>query len=155
MESQNIFWIAQEEYKDIDIQKIFQIKLKNGTILQINKNPYITNIENKNINYNIQNDYIPPDNNETSNLKKLKSFTNDPRRISIEDPFYVEPKPNKLIKIIPSSSSLSENNNFEPTYEKYIKNFTFEACPHKYNYKPYKPPARKHKLKRGINNSFN
>ena len=146
MDSQNLYWMFSEEYKDIDLNQVSKIFLKNGTILELNNNPnnFQPETKNDNINVNYNNNYVYSD-NQTSEISNEDNFN---RKIIInrnEEVIYSKPVENEQKVLIPVKEN---NNNFvEKENESNVQNFAFESIPQKkYNYKPYKQPRRKHQL---------
>ena len=146
MDSQNLYWMFSEEYKDIDLNQVSKIFLKNGTILELNNNPnnFQPETKNDNINVNYNNNYVYSD-NQTSEISNEDNFN---RKIIInrnEEVIYSKPVENEQKVLIPVKEN---NNNFvEKENESNVQNFAFESVPQKkYNYKPYKQPRRKHQL---------
>ena len=148
MDSQNLYWMFSEEYKDIDLNQVSKIFLKNGTILELNNNPnnFQPETKNDNINVNYNNNYVYSD-NQTSEISNEDNFN---RKIIInrnEEVIYSKPVENEQKVLIPIKEN---NNNFvEKENESNVQNFAFESVPQKkYNYKPYKQPKRKHQLRK-------
>ena len=146
MDSQNLYWMFSEEYKDIDLNQVSKIFLKNGTILELSNNPnnFQPDTKNDNINVNYNNNYVYSD-NQTSEISNEDNFN---RKIIInrnEEVIYSKPVENEQKVLIPVKEN---NNNFvEKENESNVQNFAFESVPQKkYNYKPYKQPRRKHQL---------
>ena len=146
MDSQNLYWMFSEEYKDIDLNQVSKIFLKNGTILELsnNQNNFQPETKNDNINVNYNNNYVYSD-NQTSEISNEDNFN---RKIIInrnEEVIYSKPVENEQKVLIPVKEN---NNNFvEKENESNVQNFAFESVPQKkYNYKPYKQPRRKHQL---------
>ena len=146
MDSQNLYWMFSEEYKDIDLNQVSKIFLKNGTILELSNNPnnFQPETKNDNINVNYNNNYVYSD-NQTSEISNEDNFN---RKIIInrnEEVIYSKPVENEQKVLIPVKEN---NNNFvEKENESNVQNFAFESIPQKkYNYKPYKQPRRKHQL---------
>ena len=146
MDSQNLYWMFSEEYKDIDLNQVSKIFLKNGTILELNNNPnnFQPETKNDNINVNYNNNYVYSD-NQTSEISNEDNFN---KKIIInrnEEVIYSKPVENEQKVLIPVKEN---NNNFvEKENESNVQNFAFESVPQKkYNYKPYKQPRRKHQL---------
>ena len=146
MDSQNLYWMFSEEYKDIDLNQVSKIFLKNGTILELsnNQNNFQPETKNDNINVNYNNNYVYSD-NQTSEISNEDNFN---RKIIInrnEEVIYSKPIENEQKVLIPVKEN---NNNFvEKENESNVQNFAFESVPQKkYNYKPYKQPRRKHQL---------
>ena len=146
MDSQNLYWMFSEEYKDIDLNQVSKIFLKNGTILELSNNPnnFQPETKNDNINVNYNNNYVYSD-NQTSEISNEDNFN---RKIIInrnEEVIYSKPVENEQKVLIPVKEN---NNNFvEKENESNVQNFAFESVPQKkYNYKPYKQPRRKHQL---------
>ena len=146
MDSQNLYWMFSEEYKDIDLKQVSKIFLKNGTILELNNNPNNFQPENKNdsINTNYNNIYVYSDNqasetyNEDNFNRKIITNRND-------EVIYSKPVENEQKVLIPAKEN--NNNIVEKENESNVQNFAFESVPQKkYNYKPYKQPRRKHQL---------
>ena len=148
MDSQNLYWMFSEEYKDIDLNQVSKIFLKNGTILELsnNQNNFQPDTKNDNINVNYNNNYVYSD-NQTSEISNEDNFN---RKIIInrnEEVIYSKPVENEQKVLIPIKEN---NNNFvEKENESNVQNFAFESVPQKkYNYKPYKQPKRKHQLRK-------
>ena len=151
MESQNSYSISPHEYQNIDTTKISTILLKDGTVLKIN-NIISTNIyENKHLNRNISDSSLPVNNNY--NLAKVKKFNSFSANVkyktkfnnqNLNNAFYVTPIINGNRKII-AIKIPDDNINIDLT-NRHVENITFKVSPKKYNYKPYKPPNRKHNL---------
>ena len=146
MDSQKLFWITPEEYCYLDKNKISQIFLLDGTILEIYNNYNFIK------NYDIMNNYIYPEINEYKRHKKSTSFDNiNGKNINKVKSYFVTSVENEPSVIIPVK--FLEEDNFDNKFKKSIVNFTFESEPHKYIYKPYKTPERKHKLRIENNNN--
>ena len=146
MDSQNLYWMFSEEYKDIDLNQVSKIFLKNGTILELNNNPNNFQPENKNdsINTNYNNIYVYSD-NQTSEISNEDNFNRKIITNRNDEVIYSQPVENEQ-KVL----TLEKENNsniVEKENEAFIQNFAFESVPQKkYNYKPYKQSKRKHQL---------
>ena len=153
MEPQNPYLINANEYPNIDTAKISKILLKDGTVLQMNKN-YPTNIYgNRSHNRNVSDSSIPVNNlNHLAKVKKFNSFSSNIKYKSNFNNknqingFYVTPIINGNRKLI--AIKVPEiNPDIELSKDNYhVENYSFKVSPKKYNYKPYKPPKRKHNL---------
>ena len=146
MDSQNLYWMFCEEYKDIDLNQVSKIFLKNGTILELNNNPNNFQPENKNDSINViyNNNYVYSD-NQTSEISNEDNFNRKILTNRNDEVIYSKPVENEQKVLIPGKEN---NNNFvEKENESHVQNFAFESVPQKkYNYKPYKQPRRKHQL---------
>ena len=146
MDSQNLYWMFSEEYKDIDLNQVSKIFLKNGTILELNNNPNNFQPENKNDSINViyNNNYVYSD-NQTSEISNEDNFNRKIITNRNDEVIYSKPVENEQKVLIPGKEN---NNNFvEKENESNVQNFAFESVPQKkYNYKPYKQPRRKHQL---------
>lgn len=160
MEDQNTYFISCDEYLKIDTQKISRIIMKNGDILEVNntinqENNYEINSLSRNTPYsynslNSYNSYNSINNKDISKVKKFNSYSAKVR-YNTRTPesfhgFYVTPvlnSPKKMVKIqVPEYEiDFSQKTSYP------VQNFVFKSSPKKYNYKPYKPPKRKHNLK--------
>jgi hypothetical protein len=157
MEAQNTYFITCDEYSKIDTQKISRIIMKNGDILEVNniinlESNYEINSLSRNAPYSFNsiNSYNSINNKDISKIKKFNSYSAK-ARYNNRSPesfhgFYVTPvlnSPKKIIKIqVPEYDiDLSQKTNYN------VQNFVFKSSPKKYNYKPYKPPKRKHNIK--------
>ena len=146
MDSQNIYWMFSEEYKDIDLNQVSKIFLKNGTILELNNNPNNFQPENKNdsVNTNYNNIYESSD-NQTSEINNEDNFNRKIITNRNYEVIYSKPVENEQKVLIPAKEN--NNNIVEKENESHVQNFAFESVPQKkYNYKPYKQPRRKHQL---------
>ena len=146
MDSQNIYWMFSEEYKDIDLNQVSKIFLKNGTILELNNNPnnFQPETKNDNINVNYNNNYVYSD-NQTSEISNEDNFNRKIITNRNYEVIYSKPVENEQKVLIPAKEN--NNNIVEKENEAFIQNFAFESVPQKkYNYKPYKQPRRKHQL---------
>ena len=146
MDSQNIYWMFSEEYKDIDLNQVSKIILKNGTILELNNNPNNFQPENKNdsVNTNYNNIYESSD-NQTSEINNEDNFNRKIITNRNDEVIYSKPVENEQKVLIPAKEN--NNNIVEKENESNVQNFAFESVPQKkYNYKPYKQPRRKHQL---------
>ena len=146
MDSQNIYWMFSEEYKDIDLNQVSKIILKNGTILELNNNPNNFQPENKNdsVNTNYNNIYESSD-NQTSEINNEDNFNRKIITNRNYEVIYSKPVENEQKVLIPAKEN--NNNIVEKENESHVQNFAFESVPQKkYNYKPYKQPRRKHQL---------
>ena len=157
MEAQKTYFITCDEYQKIDTQKISRIILKNGDILEINNTiNQESNYEIKSLSrnapysFNSINSYNSLNNKDISKIKKFNSYSSNARyNERSPDPesfhgFYVTPvlnSPIKMVKIQVPEYDLSQKTEYP------VQNFVFKSSPKKYNYKPYKPPKRKHNLK--------
>ena len=152
MESQNTLVINPNEYSGIDTTKISTILLKDGTILNINHNISPNIYLNKPLNRNTSDSSLPVNNpNNLAKVKKFNSFSsninNKSKFNNQNNGFYVTPIINGNRKLIAIRVPDNNNRNIELTKEnRHVENFTFKVSPKKYNYKPYKPPKRKHNL---------
>ena len=147
MDSQNLFWMFCEEYKDIDLNQVSKIFLKNGTILELNNNPNNFQSENKNdyMNANYNNNYIYSD-NQTSEISNEENFNRKIIPNRNDEVIYSNPVDKEQKVLMPSAKENNNNLNVQES-EAQVQNFAFESVPQKkYNYKPYKPPRRKHQL---------
>ena len=138
-----------EEYKDIDINQVSKIFLKNGTVLELINNPNNFQSENNNdyMNINYNNNYIYSD-NQTSEISNEENLNKKIIPNRNDELIYSNPIDNEQKILIPVKE---ENNNFvsqeNEGKEGNVQNFAFESVPQKkYNYKPYKQPRRKHQL---------
>ena len=135
-----------EEYKDIDLNQVSKIILKNGTILELNNNPNNFQPENKNdsVNTNYNNIYESSD-NQTSEINNEDNFNRKIITNRNYEVIYSKPVENEQKVLIPAKEN--NNNIVEKENESHVQNFAFESVPQKkYNYKPYKQPRRKHQL---------
>ena len=152
MESQNTLIINPSEYSGIDTTKISTILLKDGTVLNINNNISPNIYLNKPLNRNTSDSSLPVNNpNNLAKVKKFNSFSsninNKSRLNNQNNGFYVTPIINGNRKLIAIRVPDNNNPNIELIKEnRHVENFTFKISPKKYNYKPYKPPKRKHNL---------
>ena len=148
MDSQNLYWMFSEEYKDIDLNQVSKIFLKNGTILELNNNENNFQPENKNdsISANYNNNYVYSD-NQTSEISNECNFNRKIITNRNDEVIYSQPVENEQKVLIPAKEN--NNNIVEKENEAFIQNFAFESVPQKkYNYKPYKQPKRKHQLRK-------
>ena len=140
--------IDVEQYKNINTHKISKITLNDGTILSINNNHLLSQYEDKSFNNNKNNNFYNYYNNDNSQLKKFNSFSSKVRYKEKENNningVYVMPITNgykNIIRLKAQDNVNLPNNNY------HVENFTFKGSPKKYNYKPYKQPKRKNKLR--------
>ena len=148
MDSQNLYWMFSEEYKDIDLNQVSKIFLKNGTILELNNNQNNFQYENKNdsMNANYNNNYVYSD-NQTSEISNEENLNNKIIPSRNEEVIYSNPVENEQKVLIPVKGNNNNLNSQEKENEDHVQNFAFESVPQKkYNYKPYKEPRRKHQM---------
>ena len=144
--TQNNFTISVDEYPNIDTQKIYRIILKDGNILEINNNLNNEKYEIESLNKNSVFSNSSFSHSDMAKVRKFNSYSEKIQNNSNESRgFYVSPIPNKpkkliQVKVPDYETNLTQKNNH------HIQSFTFKSSPRKYNYKPYKPPKRKHNL---------
>lgn len=153
MEENNYLSIFSDEFQNLDPQKISKIFLKDGTIFELNNNLNnldINKYEDKSFNRNMKKNYLYPNNEDNSKIKKFNSFSAKIRYKSKHDSdanngFYVTPIlniPRRIIKIKVPNDQLTDLG--KKNYR--IESFTFQSSPRKYYCKPYKQPKRKNNL---------
>ena len=153
MKSQNRYLINANEYDNIDSKKISSILLKDGTVLQLNNKISPNKYINRQLNRNISDSNLPV--NNANNLAKMRKFNSFSANINYKSRFNTQNQNNGfyVIPIINGNSKFIAMK--VPDNDQYIdltkiprpvENLTFQVIPKKYNYKPYKPPKRKHNL---------
>ena len=150
MESRNYLPMSSSQYQNLDTQKISKITLTNGTILEVNNNSVLSKYGDKSYTRNYPVCYSSVNSNSNAKLKKINSYSTKIRYKTNQDNslngFYVTPILNAPKRII--TVKVPENDIIELGKDNYhVENVMFQTSPKKYNYKPYKQPKRKNKLR--------
>ena len=153
MESRNYLLTGSNQYNqyhNINNQNTSRIFLKDGTILDMNNNSSLNRYGDKSFLRNFENSYSSVSNKDKAKLSKFNSYSARVRYRSNENDggngFYVTPIVNAPKRII--TVQVPQNQNINLQKDNYhVENVIFQTSPRKYNYKPYKQPKRRNKLK--------
>ena len=133
--------------------------LKNGTILEVNNNSVLSKYGDKSFTRNYQDCYSSVNSNSNAKLKKFNSYSTKIKYKSNSNSnngltgFYVTPIFNAPKRII--TVQVPQNEIIELGKDNYhVENIMFQTSPKKYNYKPYKQPKRKSKLRPQYNTNY-